>query len=159
MREVDTGKELVAVAIGALRRNGYSISAAAVEDFVHEYEALAAKLAEVERENERMREHGVTMRKAADRFFEQARQSAVDLTAAQATITKLREESAPSAPFVFRRFINGEERAEGVTVTRAGTLEQAIPIAARLCSRRAGECAVLVYDGRQLPAPPSEKSA
>jgi hypothetical protein len=49
-------------------------------------------------------------------------------------------------PFIFRRYINGEERAEGIGVETVETLEEAMPIAVRLCPRRPSECAVLVLE-------------
>jgi hypothetical protein len=45
--------------------------------------------------------------------------------------------------FTFRRFVNGQERAEGVRIELAGTLEQAVIAAVRLCPEKG---TVLVYD-------------
>ena len=49
-------------------------------------------------------------------------------------------------PFVFRRYINGQERAEGIGIETVETLEEAMPLAVRLCPRRPSECAVLVLE-------------
>jgi hypothetical protein len=56
-------------------------------------------------------------------------------------------------PFIFRRYINGEERAEGIGVETVDTLEEAMPIAVRLCPRRPSECAVLVLERLAVPDP------
>jgi hypothetical protein len=47
-------------------------------------------------------------------------------------------------PFTFRRFVNGQEKAEGVRIELADTLEQAMIRACRLCPEKG---TVLVYDG------------
>lgn len=37
--------------------------------------------------------------------------------------------------YKFRRYVGGQERAEGIEITRAETLEQAMLAAVRLCPR------------------------
>lgn len=95
---INTSKELVAVAIRALRRNGYGISAEAIEEFTREYDSLAAKLAEAERERDEARlakggPYGHALEEGANAQRQVIAQLRADLTAAQATITQLRAES------------------------------------------------------------------
>jgi len=77
------------------------------------------------------------------------------LSVLAAEVCRLRGDGA-GPPFHFDRWIDGERMAEDVEITLAPTLAMAMGAAVRLCPRRAGQVAVLVYRPRALLAGEAE---